>query len=394
MSRVIMHIDLNAFFATAEQIRDPSLVGKPMIVGGMGRRGIVSTASYEARAFGIHSAMPTYMAKRLCPSVIIRHPDFELYSRLSRELFAFVGRYSKIVEPASIDECYADLTDSLKGVKDVEQYFKDLQASLLKETQLKCSIGVGPTKFLAKMASDMKKPMGITILRRRDLKQKLYPLSIKDMYGIGKKTYPRLEAIGVKTIGDLAMRDDIEIKNLLGKFYYVLKDWVLGYGSDEVTVEPSDPKSVGNSSTFMTDTDDYDEIKSMISALSHEVSERAISDKKKGKTIQVVVKDADFKVHNRSISFDEPINDFDTIFDRAMKLFDRNYQGQKIRLVGVTLQNLHDPRDIVTQISLFDYEKNEEESRTKLLINELNRKLKKPLLKRASEADNRWIVVK
>jgi DNA polymerase IV len=387
MSRVIMHIDLNAFFCTAEQIRDPSLVGKPMIVGGAGHRGIVSTASYEARALGIHSAMPTYMARQLCPSIIIKHPDFSLYSRLSHELFAFVSRYTKIIEVASIDECFADMTAVLKGHADPELFLKELQNKLLAETGLKCSIGIAPTKFLAKMASDMKKPMGITILRRRDLPSKLYPLPIKDMFGIGKKTYPRLEAIGIKTIGDLAKSDDIEVKNLLGKFYYVLKDWVNGYGSDEIVVEPSDPKSIGNSSTFMNDTNDYDEIKGMFSALAKEVSDRAMKEHRKGTTIQIVIKDADFKVHNRSTTIVEATDDYDVILTQALLLFDKNYQGQNIRLVGVTLQNLHNPADLITQMSLFDYEQHEEESRTKLLINELNRKLKKPMLKRASEAE-------
>ncbi|MFA5480976.1 MAG: DNA polymerase IV [Bacilli bacterium] len=390
MSKVIVHIDLNAFFATAEELRDPSLIDKPLIIGNDGRKGIVSTASYAARKFGIHSGMPTFQARKLCPHVIIRPGDFRYYGLLSREFFAFVQKYSKIVEKASVDECYVDMTETLKGVANVELFLKDMQLKLLNKTGLKCSIGVGPTKFLAKMASDMKKPMGLTILRRRDIPHLLYPLPIRDFYGIGRKTAPRLEMIGIKTIGDLAKRiksADTELELLFGKFYFVIKDWISGYGNDEVDVEPWDPKSIGNSSTFMHDTNDFMEIKEMISSLSKEVSERAQHERKKGTTVQIVIKDAEFKTINRSITFKEPTNDHDTIFNKALTLLERHYKGQLIRLVGVTLQNLVDPHDLVIQMSLFDYHKHEEESETKLLINELNRKLKKPMLIRASEVE-------
>lgn len=392
MSKIIVHIDLNAFFATAEEIRNPDLADKPIIIGGDGRKGIVSTASYPARKFGIRSGMPTFQAKRLCPHVLILPVDFRYYGLLSREFFAFVHKYSKKVEKASVDECYVDMTDTLKDVKDVRGFFLDMQAKLLKKTGLKCSIGVGPTKFLAKMASDMKKPMGLTILRRRDIPTLLYPLPIRDFYGIGKKTSPKLEAAGIKTIGDLAKRinaDDADLQLILGKFFYVIKDWVNGYGNDEVDLEPWDPKSIGNSSTFMQDTDDFTEIKEMISSLSKEVSERAQAERKKGSTVQLVIKDTEFKTINRSITFKEPTNDYQTIFDKALTLLERHYKGLPIRLVGVTLQNLIDPRDLVIQMSLFDYRKHEEESETKLLINELNRKLAKPILIRASEVERK-----
>ncbi|NCA97211.1 MAG: DNA polymerase IV [Bacteroidia bacterium] len=392
MSKIIVHIDLNAFFATAEEIRNPDLADKPIIIGGDGRKGIVSTASYPARKFGIRSGMPTFQAKRLCPHVLILPVDFRYYGLLSREFFAFVHKYSKKVEKASVDECYVDMTDTLKDVKDVREFFLNMQAKLLKKTGLKCSIGVGPTKFLAKMASDMKKPMGLTILRRRDIPTLLYPLPIRDFYGIGKKTSPKLEAAGIKTIGDLAKRinaDDADLQLILGKFFYVIKDWVNGYGNDEVDLEPWDPKSIGNSSTFMQDTDDFTEIKEMISSLSKEVSERAQAERKKGSTVQLVIKDTEFKTINRSITFKEPTNDYQTIFDKALTLLERHYKGLPIRLVGVTLQNLIDPRDLVIQMSLFDYRKHEEESETKLLINELNRKLAKPILIRASEVERK-----
>jgi len=390
MAKVIVHIDLNAFFATAEEIRDSSLIDKPIIVGSDGRKGIVSTASYAARKFGVRSGMPTFQAKRLCPHVIIMPVDFRYYGLLSREFFAFVYKYTKNIEKASVDECYADMSEALRDVSDVVGYFKDMQQKLLHKTGLKCSIGVGPTKFLAKMASDMKKPMGVTILRRRDIPKLLHPLPIKDFYGIGRKTAPRLESIGIKTIGDLAKRiddEDADLHSILGKFFYVIKDWVNGRGSDEIDVEPWDPKSIGNSSTFMHDTNDFVEIKDMISSLSKEVSERAKADRKKGTTVQLVIKDTEFKTINRSITFKEPTNDYDVIFDRGLSLLERHYKGQLIRLVGITLQNLIDPRDLVIQMTLFDYHKHEEASETKLLINELNRKLKKPMLIRASEVE-------
>lgn len=379
-----MHIDLNAFFATAEVIRNPALANKPLIVGGTGRRGIVSTASYEARAFGIHSAMPTYMAERLCPSLIIVPPDFKLYSRLSREFFNFVRHYTTIIEVASVDECYADMTDALKNVKNPIEYLTKLQNDLYEKTKLKCSIGIGPTKFLAKMASDYKKPMGLTVFRRRDLANNLWKLPIKSMYGVGAKTYPRLEKIGIKTIGDLATTESEEVKHLLGKFYFTVKEWANGYGSDEVNPEPDDPKSIGNSRTLASDTDDYDEIRSMIIYLCQEVSERAQSEKMLGTTIQLVLKNSDFSTINRSVTVERPTNDLGIIYLESMRLFDKNYKGQMIRLVGVTLANLVANSDVITQLSLFDA-KNTTVSKSEQIIENFNKITEKPLLKRLSD---------
>lgn len=379
-----MHIDLNAFFANAEVLRNPSLAGKPLVVGGTGRRGIVSTASYEARAFGIHSAMPTYMAERLCPNLVILPPDFKLYSRLSHEFFNFIRHYSPILEVASIDECYVDMTEAMKNVKEPLAYLQSMQQELLQKTGLKCSIGIGPTKFLAKMASDFKKPMGITILRRRDLPNTLWKLPIKDMYGVGKKTYPRLESLGIKTIGDLAKTESEEVKQLLGKFYYTLKDWANGLGSDEVHTEHDDPKSIGNSRTLINDTDDYSEIREMVITLSQEVSERAKNERMLGTTIQLVLKNSDFSTMNRSITLEKPTNDVGIIFLEAMRLFDKNYHGQLIRLVGVTLSNLVPQSEIVTQLSLFDIT-NKSVSKTDQIIENFNRIIDKPLLKKLSD---------
>lgn len=385
MARIIMHIDLNAFYATAETIKDPSLEGKPLIIAGSSRRGIVSTASYEARKYGIRSAMPTYMARKLCPDVVIRGVDFELYQKLSNEFFSYIKRYTNIIEIASIDECYADMTECMKDVKDPYKFLEELMDLLYRETKLKCSIGLAPTKFLAKMGSDYKKPMGITIIRRKDVKKILWPLPIKDMYGIGKKTYPRLEKLGIYTIGDFATSESIEVKKTLGKSYEVFKMWANGYGSDEVIVEANDPKSIGHSSTFLFDTDDYDEIKDKLFQLTQEVSARAKQEKKIGTTITVVIKDTDFKSFTRSKTIKEATNEVDSIFQVAMEQYDNHFASKPIRLIGVTLSNLIKKEDFYVQMNLFNMEEHREKCATKLLINELNNKMKKPMLIKASE---------
>ena len=391
-SKVIVHIDLNAFFATAEEIKDPSLIGKPVIVGGDGRGGIVSTCSYEARKYGIHSAMPTFKAKQLCPHVIIKKVDYRFYSALSLTFINFIKRYTHLVEQVSIDECFADFTETVKNEKDPINFFHRLQQDLYKETKLKCSMGIAPTRFLAKMASDMKKPMGITLIRKRDIEKILYPIEVKDMYGIGKKTYPRLNQIGIYTIGELAnalMEEKEEVVNLLGKFSTDVLAWLKGESSDKIYLEEFDPKSVGHSTTLANDTNDYNDIINFYKIVAKEVSERAKLENKKGTTIQILIKDTDFKVFQKSISFDTPTNDANTIYNYALKLYDKNFVGITIRQVGITLQNLKSVQDTAIQMSLFDYEEHEKEESTKLLINELNRKLKKPLLMRASEVEKK-----
>lgn len=392
MSKVIVHIDLNAFFARAEEIKDPTLEGKPIAVGFDGRRGVISTCSYAARALGVRSGMPTFKAKQVCPQLIIKNCDFRYYQALSNTFMNFVKTYTKLVEIASVDECFADFTEVVKGMKDVEEFFREFQNALFKKTKLKCSIGVATTKFLAKMGSDLRKPMGLTIIRKRDIPTLLYPLPIEDTFGVGKKTAPRLMAIGINTIGDLAKRfelGDEELKQTLGKFYDTLNDWISGRGSDEISLEEWNPKSIGHSSTFYHDTNNFDEIKHMFEHLSRQVSEGAIREHKIGDTIQIVVKDSDFTVHNKSSKLRTPTNDFETIYSKAIKLYEDNFLGREVRLVGVTLQNLISPRDMAIQMNFYDYEDHEEDAKTKLLINDLNRKLSKPMLIRASEVQGK-----
>jgi len=384
MSKVILHIDLNAFFAACEVLRDPTLKGKPLIVGGANRRGIVSTASYEARKYGIHSAMPTYKALRLCPNLIIKEPDFKLYHHYSSLFFNYLKDHvSPLLEVASIDECYIDATERLKNNRNPIGFIKELQQTLLQEIGLGCSIGVAPTKFLAKMASNYKKPLGITIYRRRELANTLWKLPINEMYGIGKATAPRLLALDIKTIGDLATTEDPEVKKLLGKSFFTFKEWANGRGSDEVIAEEEDPKSIGHSSTFMFDTENYEEISALFKEMSNSVSERAKREGKVGLTIQIVMRYYNFENVNRSVTLNKPTNNAITIFYEAMKLFDKNYKDEPLRLVGVTLQNLSDEGSLVEQLSLFD--DFNEKSKTELIIELLNEEYDKPPFLRLSD---------
>ena len=389
MSKIILHIDLNAFFVRCEEIKNPSLEGKPVIIGRNGRGGIVSTCSYAAREYGVRSGMPTYQALLKCTNVILIEGDYHYYQQKSHEFFAFIKKYTTLVEPASIDECFADFTEVLRDNKEPISFLREMQKELYKETKLKCSIGVAPTKFLAKMASDMKKPNGLVVIRKKDAKEKLSPLPIEDFFGIGKKTSPRLRQIGVNTIGDLIKRidsEDPQIKQELGKFYFVISDWINGKGDDEVNTQPFDPKSVGHSTTLFSDALSVEELEKPLRELSEEVARDAQKDGKKGKTVQLVLKDNEFKVINRSKRLSQMSNSFDDIFKTAFELLIENYDGRPIRLIGVTLQQLKNPKETYEQLSIFDnYEQIKEENQTRLLIGDLNRQMKKSVFKTAAD---------
>ncbi len=399
MAKVIMHIDLNAFFATCEEIRDPSLASLPVLIGHEGRSGIVSTANYVARKYGCHSGQPTFQALRLCPKAKVIHPDFDYYSMMSLSFFSYLRKFTRLVEPASIDEGYADMSEAVKGIKDPEGYFLALQAELKEETGLSCSIGVAPTKWLAKMASDLKKPMGLTFCRRRDIPSLIYPLPIESFWGIGKKTAPRLREMGINTIGDFALKakeNDPFLEKELGKFFLTAKEWVEGRGEDEVRTDEEDPKSIGAQITLPYDCSSYEEVAPFLEKIASEISLRAGKENKKGKGITVSVKTLDFRLHSKASLLKDSTRDPSAINEEAAKLFPvlmEKLGNPKIRQVGITLAKLVDPERESVQMSLWNYEDYEKKDATKLLIEDLNRKMGKkmdaPLLKRASQAEKK-----
>ncbi|MDY6429859.1 MAG: DNA polymerase IV [Bacilli bacterium] len=388
MTRIIMHIDLDAFFARCEEIKNPSYEKVPLAIGTRGRSGIISTSNYEARKYGVRSGQPTFLADRNCPSLVLVPPDFSFYKKMSDKFFKFISSFTKEIEKVSIDECFCDVTSLLYNHKSPMEFLSSLQKKLFELTSLKCSIGVAPTKWLAKMSSEIKKPMGITICRRKDIPNIIYPLPIESFWGIGKKTSPKLRNYGINTIGELATaieQNDPLVSNLLGKFYFTVREWIKGYGEDQINKEPFDPKSIGNQETLMENSTTFDQIEETLYRLAEEVSSRAKSSKKVGKTLSVVVKDTSFHLHSKNVSLLSPTNDFSTIFSKASSIYRQYFEGQEIRLIGITLERLENINKEEAQMSIWNYEEYEKKDKTNILINSLNKKLKKNSLKRASE---------
>ncbi|MCI2153220.1 MAG: DNA polymerase IV [Stecheria intestinalis] len=380
MSRVYFHIDLNAFYANAECLLDPTLRGKPLAVSGQTRRSVVSTASYEARAYGVHSAMPIAEAKNLCRDLVVVAPHFNYYEELSNEFMAIVRSYTSIVEQASIDECYADMTDAIfRFPRPLDLAFQ-LQHRVRDELGLPCSIGIGPNLFLAKMASDMKKPMGITVLRIREVPQKLWPLKIADMRGVGKKTLPFLEELGIRTIGDLAQwKDPEQLRGIFGKNTEQMIARANGHDDRQIELE-TDPKSMGVSETFLEDVTDYDELRGMMRTLSRRLSKRLAEVRKTGSLVSIRIRYSDFSNADRSMHVDHPIWKADDLFEQGIRLFNENWEQDPVRLLGLTLSEFHSEQE---DRNLFNLEESEKEA-TASILSDLNEELGGLRLKRAS----------
>ena len=274
-ARVIFHIDLNSFFASAEILKNSALAGQPVVVAGLNRRSVVSTASYEARSYGVHSAMPLHMAMEKCPELVVVQGDYSWYEELSERFFKYLRKFSPFIEPASIDECYMDVTEAIKAYKRPLDLAWIIQKNVMDDLRLPCSIGVAPNKFLAKMASDMRKPMGITVLRKQEVPRKLWPLPISDMWGIGKKSVPLLIENGIETIGDLASEEnEKKVMTLLGKHAYGFIQNARGNGSSKLNYNQG-VQSISQSTTLDRDISEYDEVKTVFIRLAKSLSTRA-----------------------------------------------------------------------------------------------------------------------
>ncbi len=353
-----MHIDMDAYFAALEQKANPKLIGRPVVVGSTGaKRGVVSTASYESRVFGIHSGMPAAEARRLCPDAVFIGVDPDHYTSVSAELLKIFNEFSPRVESVSIDEAFLDVTGCGEIFGSEEQLAKGLKDKIRNALGLTCSIGIAPTKIMAKLASSVFKPDGLTILKDHDVQSVLYPLPVEKMWGIGPVAAEALQKEGIRTIGELAQFDLKKLRRMMGQNGEVMGR--IARGDDHSPVLPPDEQpdeqSIGHERTFPHDSANSDYLHATLYYLADLVSRRMRRNGFCGRTITVRIRHADFTTLTRRTTLRHGTDRHAVIYHHALQLFDANWtESVSLRLLGISVSNL-DPVDAGTsQPDMFD----------------------------------------
>ena len=352
--RKILHIDMDAFYASVEQRDDPTLRGRPVVVAWRGQRSVVCAASYEARRFGVRSAMPALRAERLCPDAVFVPPDFPRYkavSRLVREIFA---RHTDLIEPLSLDEAYLDVTVPKSGLSSATAVAETIRAQIRAETALTASAGVAPNKFLAKIASDWNKPDGLCVIRPQQAFDFLTPLPVGRIPGVGKVAQRRLEEMGVKTVGELRGADPVQLQRLFGSFGPRLLQRAMGI--DERPVEPDQPvRSISSEDTFASDLP-LEALEPAIRALAEKTWTATRRTERVGRTVVLKLKTAQFRLLTRSHTPETPPASLEALTEIALALRARVDlpPDTLYRLVGVGLSGFEDPQSRAAQPALLD----------------------------------------
>lgn len=350
MRRWIMHVDMDAFFASVEQRDDPALQGKPVIVCGKSRRSVVATASYEARAFGVHSAMPLSQAKRLCPHGCFVAPRFEAYREASDAIHQVMLHYADAYEPISLDEAFLDISGMGSQYPTLGSIGRAIKEEIRCAVHLTASVGIAPNKFLAKMASDMNKPDGLCIIPYGREQEVLAPLPVRRLWGVGRVTEKKLLAAGFRTIADIQEAAPEKLSALLGNQGPLLK--ALSLGIDERPIISSrQMKSIGDESTYEYDLTDRRAIDREIAIHSDIVAQRLRRHDLAARTISLKIRFASFKTIMRSLSLEEGTNLQETIDSACQTLLSRIPLTEGIRLIGVTASNLGAPLSIPSLFS-------------------------------------------
>ena len=344
-TRTIFHLDMDAFFVSVEELYDPSLKGKPVVVGGKSdQRGVVSAASYAARKFGVHSAMPLRTAHQLCPQAIFVEGHPERYRESSQKVFNVMNRFSPKVEMASIDEAYLDMTGTERLHGPAMKAAHLLHEAIQHDTNLHCSIGIGTTRMVAKVASDQAKPNGILWIPPGQEASFLAPLDIRKIPGVGKATEKRLNNFGITHVGHLAALDESFLESQLGKWGLALAGKAKGLDAggyfDSGVAENDDPKSVSHEHTFEEDTADAAKVEATLAMMSEMVARRLREHSLHARTIQIKLRYSDFSTFTRAETLDHATQLDIEIIETSRELFRRNWTGAKVRLIGVQATGL------------------------------------------------------
>lgn len=341
--RKIIHVDMDAFYASVEQRDNPSLKGKPLAVGGSpeGRGGVVAAASYEARKFGVRSAMSSKKAKQLCPHLIFVRPRFDVYKQVSGKIREIFHRYTDIIEPLSLDEAYLDVTEDKQGIGSAIDIAKHIRKAIKEELNLTASAGVSISKFVAKIASDINKPDGLTFIGPSKVTSFMEKLAVEKFHGVGKVTAEKMKKMGLHTGADLKQLTEAQMIKHFGKtgrFFYKI---VRGIDDREVRSH-RETKSIGAEDTFPYDLMEIEEMNDELEKLTTVVHDRLLRNKLKGKTVTVKIKYFDFRQITRSQSLAEGTDDLELILNTAKQLLlSTEPEDSKIRLLGVSLSNFY-----------------------------------------------------
>ena len=351
--RQIVHVDMDAFYASVEQRDDPSLRGKPVVVAWLGTRSVVCAASYEARKFGVRSAMPALTAERLCPHAVFVPPDFTRYRGVSHAIRDIFSRHTDLIEPLSLDEAYLDVSNVKSNLSSGLEVAKAIRAAIKEELNLDASAGVAPNKFLAKIASDWKKPNGLFELRPEEIQAFLMPLPVGRLPGVGKVTEERMNQLALKTVGDIFALELVALESNFGSFGRRLHE--LARGIDFSEVQPNRPtQSVSAEDTFSTDVP-LSETRDTIIQLSERVWNSTIEEPRTGRTVVIKLKTSDFNQITRSHTPEFPPATYEEFLEIALWLHSRVDldPNTRFRLAGIGMSNFSDPQEFPLQPTLF-----------------------------------------
>ena len=384
---MILHIDMDAFYASVEELENPSLRGKPVIVGGSAEgRGVVAAANYEARKFGVHSAMPSAQAYRLCPHAVVIKPRIDYYASVSRKIREIFDQFTPLVEPLSLDEAFLDVTGSESIFGPSEVIGRQIKQQIRSELHLVASVGVAPNKFVAKIASDLKKPDGFVVVQADEVQAFLDPLPVGRLWGVGKATGRIFERLSIRTIGQLRQLSIETLTDCFGASgeHY----WQLAHGIDDRQVVPDrEAKSISNETTFATDISDLEILRAWLVELVEQVARRLRRHDIKGRTIELKVRFADFKTITRSLTLAAPTNVTQELLDAGLELLTKRLPPRHlaVRLLGFGVNKLDDSGS--SQQQLFDQPERERHRELDRVADQIAAKFGRLAIQRGTSLD-------